>query len=117
MNLLDETLAMIEESEHSPSDITYIGAKYSAHACTWEEFKILANVEYDAGYGTAEVASDLIILFSDSTRLQRLEYDGAESWTYSVPFTRALVPKSITRLVGGISATLAELNAPEENKE
>ena len=90
------------------SSVIFIGSLESGHECTWSEFKMLSNVEYDPGYGAQEVASDLVIVFSDHSRLYRREDGGAESWE----FTRAFVAPEkflpITKLVGGAWSSVAE---------
>lgn len=99
MNLLQETIADIEESEHTPDDIIFIGSETSGHSCTWEEFSLMADQDYDDGYGAQEVAEDLIIVFSDGSKMWRHEYDGSESWLYSTPFKMSKDLKPITRLI------------------
>ena len=109
-NLLKETKEVILNSGHFVPDIIFIGSEKSGHQCTWEEFEVLADVDYDAGYGAIRVASDLIVVFSDGHKMWRGEYDGSEWWEYSTPFTLPLVAHPITCLVGGASwkHTLAE---------
>jgi hypothetical protein len=46
-NLLDETELAIWDSGHTPGDIVFIGSVETAHACTWEQFRRLANFEYE----------------------------------------------------------------------
>lgn len=103
VNLLQETIADIEASKSSISDIIFIGSADQEWSCTWEEFTKLADVEYDAGYGAPEVATDLVIGFRDGSKLQRAEYDGSEWWEYIMPFkldyTQAGRTKTITKLV------------------
>jgi hypothetical protein len=99
MNLLKETRQDIELSGHTPEDIIFIGSEQTGHRCTWAEFEVLADVEYDAGFGAQEVASDLIIVFSDGARMWRHEYDGSEEWSYSFPFKEPAESKPIRRLV------------------
>lgn len=86
MNFLEETREAIESSGHSPKDIIFIGSEQTNHQCSWEEFKQLADQEYDNDFGGSEVAEDLIFVFSDGTKLWRGEYDGSEWWEYSAPF-------------------------------
>lgn len=86
MNLLEETIKDITISGHSPQDIDFIGSDDGEYQCTWEEFKTLADKEYDAGFGAQEVAFDIIIVFKDGGRMWRHEYDGSEHWKYSLPF-------------------------------
>lgn len=54
-------------------------------ACTWEEFQTLADIEYDDGFGSQQIATDLTIVFSDGNRMWRHEYDGSERWNYTDP--------------------------------
>ena len=86
MNLLKETVYQIENRGHTVQDIIFIGSEISGYQCTWDEYKILANFDYDNGYGGQEVATDLMIAFNDGSTLRRDEYDGAEWWDYVEPF-------------------------------
>ena len=80
-NLLKETLKSLDNNNKKPTDIIFIGA-VSGYSCTWKEFVILADKEYDRSFGSTEVAEDLIIVFTDGSRLVRGEYDGSEWWEY-----------------------------------
>ena len=110
MNLLIETVEATLASGHAPDDIVFIGSEESGHSCTWAEFAVIADIEYDDGHGAQEVSSDLIIVFSDKATMWRHEYDGAEWWEYSKPFHMPDQTKPIKHLAGGMWATLAELN-------
>lgn len=109
MNLLEETILAIREIDHEIEDIVFIGSQSSDHSCTWSEFEVLANHNYDSGYGTQEVACDLIIVFADGSEMWRYEYDGSEWWAYSRPFKMPTETKPIKTLFGGYSS-LAEIN-------
>ena len=114
MNFLQETCEDITRSGHTPDQIVFIGSEASGHQCTWEEFQLLANIEYDDGFGAQEIAIDLIIVFKDGAKMWRHGYDGSECWRYSKPFKLPHTKKPIQRLrvsnegVGWCS--LAELN-------
>jgi hypothetical protein len=82
INLLEETIAAIAQSGHTEKDIKFIGSPKSGHACSWNEFTILANQEYENGYGAQYVAMDLVIIFNDDSWLKRDEYDGSEGWKF-----------------------------------
>lgn len=99
MSLLNETKKAIEQSGHTPEQIVFIGSESSGHSCTWEEFKVLADVEYDSGFGSQKVATDLIIAFKDGQKMWRGEYDGSEWWNYSKPVKLPSERKPIKRLV------------------
>lgn len=86
MNLLSETRTAINESGHKIKDIVFIGSEDSGHSCSWDEFTLLADIEYDSGFGAQKVADDLIIVFSDGMKMWRHEYDGSEYWEFSTPF-------------------------------
>lgn len=81
MNLLEETLEKLKEHGKTPEDITWIGCLSDGYF-TWDEFKKLADVEYDDGYGTAEVDEGLVIV-GDTWWLSRGEYDGSEWWDFN----------------------------------
>lgn len=79
INLLEETIEILNENNRSESDVLWVGCpKFKT---TWENFKRVANVEYDNGYGGAEVADDLIVMGIDFW-LERHEYDGSEWWEF-----------------------------------
>ena len=99
MNLLEETQDAIIDSGHTAKDIIFIGSKSSGHTCTWGEFSILADTEYDNGFGGQKVAQDLIIVFSDGTQMWRYEYDGSEWWAYTEPFIFPNKTLPITSLI------------------
>jgi hypothetical protein len=118
MNLLQETKEVIALSGHTETDIVFIGSEKSGHQCTWAEFCVLADVEYSADFGAAEVAQDLIIVFADGQKLWRGEYDGSEWWEYPKPFQRPEVSVPIRRLVCALDQVgwvdLAECNEAAE---
>jgi len=88
MNLLEETIEYITQSGHTPDQIIFIGSEESGHQCTWDEFCVLANREYDNGYGLQKVAEDLVIVFKDKQKMWRGQYDGSEWWEFSKPFKK-----------------------------
>lgn len=112
MNLLEETIDAIQHSGHSIQDVDWVGAK-SFGWFDWDAFSNVADVRYDSGYGGQEVASDLIVHFSDDTYLRRMEYDGSEWWEYQRPMARPdnmIIPRTVC---GGMWDTLYELNSGE----
>lgn len=116
MNLLEETKRDLERFGKSPGDIEYIGS-LSGYCCTWAEFETLANLEYDRGFGTAEIATDLVILFRDRTWMERGEYDGSEWWEYRTPPVPPPMDKRkpITVLKADLWRTLKEMHEPEHD--
>ncbi len=86
MNLLEETIEFIERYGYDPVQIIFIGSERTGHSCSWEEFKLLANQEYDEEFGVQEVATDLVIVFEGGAQMWRHENDGAERWAVHRPF-------------------------------
>ena len=122
MNLLSETLRDIKTSGHSVEDIAFIGSEKSGHSCTWQEFKRMADREYDSGFGAPEVAQDLVVVFIDGAKMWRGEYDGSEWWAFSEPFERPQETLPIKHIFvddcGQVGwCNLAELNDPDHGEE
>lgn len=96
INLLQETIEELLTHDKTWNDVLWIGG--SNFTIDIEEFKKLANLEYDNGYGAPAVAQDLIVVGEDWW-LERYEYDGAEEWVYKSYPKKPLEQKSVKRLV------------------
>lgn len=119
-NLLSETAKDIERSGHTTADIIFIGSEATGHRCSWNQFSEIAKMtDYDAGFGSQKIATDLIIVFKDGMKMWRHEYDGSERWDYSEPFKMPEASLPISRLVVPEErigwCSLEECNAPREN--
>lgn len=79
INLKNSTLNVLKQHNKLSSDVKWVGCK--SFKIPIEEFWKLADRQYDAGYGSQEVAGDLIVV-GDSWWLERHEYDGSEWWEY-----------------------------------
>lgn len=77
--LKTETIDILKKHNKILSDIKWIGCR--SFKIPINKFWELANRMYDRGYGSAEVAEDLLLV-GDSWWLERHEYDGAEWWEY-----------------------------------
>ena len=100
-NLLEETKECIAEAGKTPEDIKFIGSTNSGYSCTWQEYVVLADVDYDDGFGGQEVATDLKVIFTDGTYMERGEYDGSEWWIFNKPQTIPTERKEIHTLITG----------------
>lgn len=78
-NLKEETIEKLESCGKNPEEIKWIGCK--SFKIPISEFWKLADEFYDDGYGSEEVAEDLLIV-GDNWWLERHSYDGAEWWEY-----------------------------------
>ena len=111
-NLLQETKNDILRSGHTIADIKFIGSADEEYACTWAEFEVLADVEYDSGYGSAEIAGDLVVRFTDGSHMRRYEYDGLDRWEFDLPVRRRIwrASKRIRILKHGMWESVADMN-------
>ena len=114
-NLLKETEACIKGIDKTPEDIRWIGSRNGEYACTWGQFKELADFEYDSGFGSQKVARDLVITFTDGSWLNRYEYDGSEGWCFNEVPTINDITKPIDMLTkhDAMWETLEELHEEE----
>jgi len=113
MNLLKETIEELEEHKKTLDDVLWVGTQ--KEYMNIETFKSLSDVEYDAGYGSAQVATDLVVV-GKNFFLERWEYDGSEGWSYK-SFPKK--PKNLFKgssLIGRYWETLHEINETEEER-
>ena len=81
VNLLEETEQVLYAYGFSWDDIDFIGGR--DFSISLEDFrKIAGSADYDTGFGTQEVASDLVIVTKNDGWFERYEYDGGEGWVY-----------------------------------
>ena len=80
-NLLKETKEILEQHDKTFDDIIFVGDKSDHSKMTVKEFLEHANFEYDDGYGSEVINTDLILVGKDFW-LERHEYDGSEWWEY-----------------------------------
>lgn len=80
-NLLKETLKVLKSRHKTPADVQWVGSQDGTYAISWDEFAAIADVNYDASYGSAEIVMDLVVV-GDSWWLERGEYDGSEWWEF-----------------------------------
>ncbi len=118
-NLLAETQDALQEAGVSNIDIVFIGSDDKKHSCSWDEFVSLAkNLNYDSGYGTQHIASDLVIELADGRYLSRDEYDGSEGWCLmglpptpksSIPITNLGSPSTMWKSLENLNPAPKEL--------
>lgn len=79
MNLLRETLEILEEHGKSFDDIEFVLCKGITFSP--EKARPMMDFEYDDGFGGQEVDETLKVVGKDFW-LERHEYDGSEWWEY-----------------------------------
>lgn len=109
-NLLRETVDVLEKYGKTVEDIEWIGSGDGYIAL--EVFVKLANVHYDAGYGTVEIAEDLLIVGEDWW-LERGEYDGSEWWEFKTVPTKPNNQLYPIRLDRGIWTNLKQMESED----
>jgi hypothetical protein len=105
-NLLKETVAILQEHKLTPNDVLWIGNR--TEYTDWNNFAKIADVEYDAGFGGAEVATDLIIV-GKSWWLERHEYDGSEWWEYKEQPVKPQSKVELHKIIGGCWSTIDDI--------
>ena len=81
INLKDETLEILNEHGKTWDDVEWIGSVSRNLTIDKNQFLILADREYNNGYGGNEVSLDLVVVGEDFW-LERHEYDGSEWWEF-----------------------------------
>ena len=119
LNLLVETVHDIEKMGKSIADVDWVGAE-SFGWFTWYEFAPIAEAtNYDSGFGSQKIASDLIVHFTDGQYMDRGEYDGREWWQCHPPISRPAEHVVPTTLGGDeiMWDTLHEIHHPYNGEE
>lgn len=97
-NLLIETIECLKSHGKTSEDVRWVGSKLYGYF-SWDVFTKLSDQEYHAGYGGAEVATDLLVV-GDNWWLERGEYDGSEWWefkSYPNKPNNEVMPKTVFR--------------------
>ena len=84
MTFYEETIEAIEESGHTEDDVMFIGSRDGTLRLSISEFALRSAFKYNNGFGSAQIARDLIVYFKDKSHMERSEYDGSEWWDYNV---------------------------------
>ena len=79
MNFLKETIGELKRHNKKFKDVLWIGN--NDFQITKEQFRELANYNYDTGYGLEEVPLDLLVV-GGNWWMERHEYDGSEWWEF-----------------------------------
>jgi hypothetical protein len=112
-NLLEETKDDIVGWKHTLAQVAWVGSRNGRYAVSWESFVKIANIEYHSGYGSQEVAHDLVVVFTDGSWMERHEYDGSESWTYNKTPIRRTDSKPFSRVKSDkTGASIHDMNRP-----
>lgn len=81
MNLLTETVEKLQKNGKVPGDVLWVGTLDGTESSQWDAFALLANIEYDEGFGGNEIRMSLTVV-GDGWWLERHEYDGSEWWEF-----------------------------------
>ena len=79
-NLYIETMEKLRIHNKSFKDIVAIQG-YDFAIDVDDFFAIAKDTDYDDDFGTVRIATDLVIIGEDWW-MERVEYDGAENWTF-----------------------------------
>lgn len=98
MNLFKETVEALEKNGKTINDIVAI--QCNDFRIDIDNFiEVAKATNYDKGYGSQEVACDLVII-GDGWWMERAEYDGAEWWKFKKAPVILNNVKQIDKLAG-----------------
>ena len=119
MNLLDDTKRKISLSGLWTSVVRFVGSRDGNLGIPWSQAEKVLDIDYDDGYGSQEIAADLVVAFTDGGFLRREEYDGSEWWEYEPPFRvpETQKPFKLVKLTSYRTWLLVEINYPMEATE
>ena len=78
-NLLIETVSTLRKNDKGIKNILW--CEKDGFRFSWEDFKELADLDYDNASGKQLIASDLRVYGVDFW-LERYEFDGTEGWSF-----------------------------------
>lgn len=82
INFLKETMEDLDRCKKDfYADVLWIGTRDGSTKISHNDFLVMANFEYDNGFGGAEINTNLVLVGKDWW-LERGEYDGSEWWTF-----------------------------------
>lgn len=114
MNLLEETKEVIQWAKQTAESIVFIGSEDGSHSCTWAEFQVLADFEYDEYSGNMRIVTDLVVVFADGKRLWRTDDGDSETWDFEAPgieeYTHTGAPITCLAADNKYTSTVAEVN-------
>ncbi len=114
INLLQETLDIISANGLTTSEVEWVGSKDGSLVISWKDFEVIADFEYDRGYGGTEIALDLVVV-GNGWWLERHEYDGAEWWEFKTLPTVAINYRPFSSVFDTNNDSLADINKQVEN--
>ncbi len=95
VNLLQETIDILSQHSKTIFDIEWFGDLDCEYNCDLQK---LVNLDYDNGYGLAEVPAGFVLVGADFW-LERHEYDGSECWEYKELPKRPRGKKQLEKLI------------------
>ncbi len=115
-NLYDETVTILEIHDKTIADIEYIGSS-DTKINTNKALELMKGTNYDDGYGSQEIADNLMIKGNDFI-MTRGEYDGSEWWDYTQTDTSLpQVERDVKSFEANIGwESLEEINGLEDTK-
>jgi hypothetical protein len=96
-NLWNETMRVLFWRHKLPEDVDFVTA--DGKTISWELFQEVAKtIEFDSGFGGHRIDLGVKIVGNDWW-LERVEYDGAESWRYCTMPTRKVEKATSAKMV------------------
>jgi len=94
-NLLEETISDIKDCGQKIENLIFIGSERTGEFCTWDEFRRLADKNYENNNNLHKVMEDLVIIFEDHSKMRRVGYNLDSWWDYHPAFK---IPEKIKKI-------------------
>lgn len=98
INFLQHTIMEMRTAGVSLEDATFIGSESGEYECSLEEFKVLADFEFDNMSFIQTVPEDLVIVMDDDSWFSRDASEGRDWWEYNRTPTAVANPKEMVKL-------------------
>jgi len=95
MNLWKQTADKLIRKGYLITDIKYFTINKMGYF--WEDFKDVADFEYEEKCGTPYFSSEMFIVMNDGTFFYREEYDGREWWEHICPTATVATTETLTK--------------------
>lgn len=116
MQIRQEINHVLEKYGYDQGNVSWIGSRDGSLAMSLPDFlDRFGNANYDDGFGSQEVASDLVMVIDEHNWFYREEYDGAEGWEFAYSPVKQRTSKPYEKIIGDGWDSLKQLQEDDGN--